>query len=156
MSDQRDWDKELAEIDRMLAKGGGAAPAGPPALPAKAGAPGGAPTEPRAAAPRPVPSGGRRPLAVWLITLLAPLGAAALTIWPYPKACGTMLYVYLAAVLGVIAAAVWAMHTAWHGRRGLAMTVGVLALLFALGLLAAEVLPRTGYAATTLHWTCSS
>lgn len=156
MADQRDWDKELAEIDRLMAKDAGKpAPsgqeqaAGPPAVRPPAGAP---PSRPAAAAP----PAGRRGLAVWLITLLGPIGAAALTIWPYPKACGLMLSVYLVGVLGVVAAAIWAMHTAWVSRRGLAMIVAVATLLAGLMLAAAEVLPRTGYAAQALTWTCST
>lgn len=160
MADQRDWDKELAEIDRLMAKDKGTAKpapaakggtAGPPATRAEA-RPEAQPSRPVAAAPR----AGRRGMAVWLITLLGPIGAAALTVWPYSRACGMLLGVYLVGVLGVIAAAIWGMHTAWVSRRGIAMIVAVATLIAGLILAAAEVLPRTGYAAHALTWTCST
>lgn len=159
MADQRDWDKELAEIDRLMAKDAGAARPEPTAKGVPAGPP--APRAPgaQAAAPRPQPAevrSGRRGLAVWLITLMGPIGAAALTVWPYSKACGVMLWVYLVGVAGVLAASIWAMHAAWLARRGIAMIVAVATLVAALALLAAEILPRTGYAAQALTWGCST
>lgn len=160
MADQRDWDKELAKIDRLMTKQGGQAPApeaaraGPPARrePAEAASPG---TSQRPAAPA---SEGRNRggFAVWLITLLGPIGAAALTVWPYPRTCGMFLWVYLVGVLGVLAAGIWAMRTAWESRRGVPMVIGLATLLAALVLAAAEVLPRVGYAAHALTWTCST
>jgi hypothetical protein len=161
MADNRDWDKELAEIDRLMAKQGSAPPKPEstavtrPAAPAPGG---GQPPRGSAnpAAPAPRVATGRRGLAVWLITLLGPIGGLALTAWPYPKGCGTMLWVYLVGVVGVVAAAIWAMQTAWQARRGLAMVIGTLTLLFGLALAAAEVLPRIGYASYALTWTCST
>jgi hypothetical protein len=160
MSDQRDWDKEMAKIDRLMAKDAGAPAERPSEGAVPAGTAGRSPRAATAAAPAgraaPAVSGARRGFAVWLITLLGPIGAAALTAWPYPKACGPMLAVYLVGVLAVAAASIWAMRTAWLSRRGWALIVAVAALVAALALLAAEVLPRTGYAAQALAWTCST
>jgi hypothetical protein len=93
---------------------------------------------------------------VWLVALLGPIGAAGLAIWPYPKACGLALGVYLVGVLAVWGASVWAMRTAWAAQRAAAMILGVLALIASLSLAALEVLPRVGYARTSLTWTCSN
>lgn len=160
MTGPRDWDKELAEIDRLMAKGGSTpageapaqVPAPRPAQPPQPAAP------PRAAAPAPQPS---RPqpqvtgLRTWLVTLLGPVGAASLAVWPYARGCGLMLGVYLVGVLAVFGAGVWAMRWAWVARRGAALVVGLLTIIASIALAAAEILPRTGYAAVTAGWVCS-
>lgn len=160
MTGPRDWDKELAEIDRLMAKDAGKAPAPegqPAAVPARAG--GAAPASRQAAAaPVPArPAGGRREaLGLWLLALLGPLGAAALAVWPYPKGCGTMLAVYLVGVAAVAGAGIWTMRAAWLARRGRAHVFGLATLLAALVLAALEILPRIGYAATALAWGCTT
>jgi len=166
MTDNRDWDKELAKIDRLMGKDPGPA-ATPPAGAERAGSPA-APSGPPTAAPavpdragqrRPAPTSGgtsRGGFAVWLITLLGPVGVVALTVWPYPRDCGMLLWVYLVGVAAVLAAGIWAMRTAWESRRGLPMVIGLATLLAALVLASAEVLPRVGYAAHELTWTCST
>lgn len=157
MTGPRDWDKELAEIDKLMA------PQGPGAAEPRASARGDLAASPRssASAPRENPralTGAARPRSatVWLVALLGPVGAAGLAVWPYPKACGLSLGVYLVGLLAVLGAAIWAMRTAWRAQRGLAMVIGTLTLLTALGLAAIEILPRVGYARTSLTWTCST
>ncbi len=163
MTDQRDWDKELAKIDRLMGKDPGKAPpapaggerAGPPA--AASGSPPAAPARAESRRQAPTPTGtARGGFAVWLITLLGPVGVVALTVWPYPRDCGMLLWVYLVGVAAVLAAGIWAMRTAWESRRGLPMVIGLATLLAALVLATAEVLPRVGYAAHELTWTCST
>jgi hypothetical protein len=154
MTGPRDWDKEMAEIDKLLAKGGGAAPApspspSPPAVreaPPKSVAP---------AAQAATPVTRRRDLAaVWFRTLIGAVGASALPFWPYSRTCGVMFYLYLVGTLGVIAAGIWAMRGAWTHRRGVALIGGLLVLLAGLGFAAIEVLHRTSFAATRLAWIC--
>jgi len=158
MADPRDWDKQMAEIDRLMAK------SGPPAKPAPMGAPAPVPTAPAAVrreAPAAVASsaapamtrGGL--LGLWALALMGPLGAASLAIWPYPKGCGTMLAVYLVGVAAVAGAGIWTMRASWVARRGLPHLLGLATLLAALGLAALEILPRVGYAATALTWGCT-
>lgn len=154
MTGPRDWDKEMAEIDRLMAADK------PAALPSGGGAPANAPARRESAAPS-APSGGgaaparRRDLVgVWLKVLLGALGGAALFYWPYGKSCGTFLYAYLLGVAAVTAAGLWAMRGAWTHRRGLAHVAGLLVFLLGLGLAAAEILPRVGYAAVAHTWTC--
>lgn len=161
MADDRDWDRELAKIDKLMGKDPApAAPASP------------APATQRAAPPTALPAGQtseRKPnasvsvapvagggLRVWLTALLGPVGIAALAMWPYGTTCGTWLWVYLLGVAAVFGAALMTMRTAWQHRRPVAMGVGVLTLIAVLGLAAMIVLPRIGYAAVSLTWTCST
>ena len=143
----RDWDKELADIDKLIAAGAGDAPAAPAAsgkarLPAPSG--GGA-----------VAPGGRRAaLFTWLRLGLGLTLGAAMAQWPYTHGCGLPLYAYLGAVGGVITAAFWSTVSSWRTRSGFAHTLSIGLLLWG-GLLAArEVLPRTGYAKQAATWTC--
>lgn len=153
MTGPRDWDKELADIDKLIgsepakalpAPQGAAAPAARPA--------GGAAAPTRAAGPNHT----IRPIKVWAVALLGPLGAASLVLWPYGRACGVSLGVYLVGVLAVFGASVWTMRLAWTARRSTAMIVGLLTLLAACALAALEILPRVGYAKAAHTWICST
>ena len=145
MSQQpRDWDKELAAIDKVMAKapaqlpaqGGGGTPAGRPAAPVNV-------------------VGRKAVFFTWLRVLLAVLVAAAMTQWPYSHACGVNLFIYLGAVGGVIAAGLWSGITSWQRRLGLAHTIALLVTLWGLVLAAAQILPRIGYARHIAQWWCS-
>ena len=160
MTGPRDWDKDLAEIDKMMGaptpKGAGAAeprPSGRGDL-VPSPAPGQSPA-PQATRQQGAPA-RVRPVTLWLVTLLGPLGAAGLAIWPYQKACGLPLGVYLVGALAVWGASIWGMRTAWAAQRAAAMVIGVITLIASLTLVALEVLPRVGYARTSLTWTCST
>lgn len=154
MTGPRDWDKEMAEIDKLMAADrppapSPGAPASPPATRQAAAAP----------APRAVPATGtvarrRDTVGVWSMALLGALGAVALWYWPYTKSCGPMLYGYLIGVAAITGAGLVTMRSSWTHRRGVAHLVGLLTLLAGLAFLAAEVLPRTGYAAESRTWTC--
>ena len=159
MTGPRDWDKELAEIDKLM--GAPPAKAAPPSqLPVH----GTRDAEPSAGRVASASDGGvarsvtrvPRPATVWLVALLGPVGAAGLAVWPYPKACGLPLGVYLVGLLAVWGASIWGMRTAWAAQRAAAMVIGVLTLVASLTLVALEVLPRVGYARTSLTWTCST
>ncbi len=140
MSNQpRDWDKELAAIDKVIARApaeGGAAP--PPA------------SRPVAA----VTVSRKAVFTTWLRVGLAIVLAAAMTQWPYPNGCGLNLFIYLGAVAGVVVAGLWSTITSWYRRLGLAHTLSVLVTLWGLVLAAREILPRVGYAKVALRWLC--
>ena len=153
MAEPRDWDKEMAEIDKIIASGKAPPPApSTPALPAGSAPPRSA--SPVAAVPAQIRTRGRDKAGVWFRTLLGAAGAAALPFWPYGKTCGTMLYLYLVGTLGVIAAGIWAMRGDWIHRRGVAHVGGMLVLIAGLGLAAIEIIHRTGFAAGRLGWIC--
>ena len=133
MSDQpRDWDRELADIDRLMAKQGGA-PAG-------------------GTTPAPV---RRRSVALtWFWVGLAVALAAALVLWPYQKTCGLQLFFFLgAAGITLIAGFLGAINS-WAHRRGFAHVLSLLVILWAGIVAARELLPRVGYAKAAQTWTC--
>jgi hypothetical protein len=146
----RNWDKELAKVDKQLASLSdeqllGAAPAAPLAAqkdPARPSA-----KSPPAPASSAAGSGkGTSAIGVYGRLTLAVLVGAAMYIWPYPAQCGVGLAGYLAAVGVVIAGGLWASVWTWRHRAGKAHTLSLLVMLWGLVLGAIQVLPRTGYA----------
>jgi hypothetical protein len=130
----RDWDKELADIDRAIAR---------------QPAPGGGAVTPGPAAPR------RRFVALaWFWTSIAVLLAVALLVWPYDKNCGVRLIFFLGAVLMALLLAGFGAFAGWAHRQGLALLLSLLVILFAGIMAAGEILPRTGYAKEARPWTC--
>jgi hypothetical protein len=149
----RNWDKELADIDRVIGKQGtpppgSASPALPPA--------GTASPTPRVATVV-EPAIARRSVALtWFWVGLAVLLSAALPLWPYGKTCGLQLFFYLgAAALAFLAGATGAVHS-WRNRRGLAHLIALIVVVFAGVMGAREVLPRIGYAVQAETWLCPS
>jgi hypothetical protein len=151
MTAPRDWDKELAAIDKAMERmpAGGNAPAPVPAPASPAG-----PTR-RAAEPAAAPVRAGRPTTTWLRVLLVLALAVAMPFWPYEHRCGLNLYLYLAAAAVLVLAGIWGAARAWHARLGRAHVLSILVIVWGLGLVAADVLPRVGYAAARLPWTCS-
>ena len=141
MSDQpRDWDKELAAIDKAMAR----APAPAAGAPVATKGP---------ALPAAVPK--RAALATWLRVLLGLVLAGAMTQWPYAHECGLELLVYLGAALTVIVAGVWSGISSWYRRLGWAHTLSLLVVLWGIFLASREILPRVGYAKHLAYWVCS-
>ena len=129
----RDWDKELANIDRAMAK------------------------QAESPASRPVPTAPppKRFIALaWFWALLAILLAVALIVWPYDRSCGIRLIFFLGACLLALLAGVVGGVTGWAHRQGLPFVLSLLVLLWAGVMAAREVLPRVGYARQNLEWTC--
>jgi hypothetical protein len=154
----RDWDKELAEIDKLIESG----PAVPAQVPAKQK--GGAP----AARPSAQSSGGSAPQAggrlanfrysttmTWVRLVLAALVGVGMTQWPYTHGCGMELYGYLAAVGGVIVASFWSLVSSWKSRSSLAHGLSIVLLFWGSALAAREILPRIGYAKQAATWECT-
>jgi hypothetical protein len=144
----RDWDKEMAEIDKIIAK----QPVGAPGKPVPAGA-GSASPAPRAALPAPVRN-RRSVLTAWIRVALGVAVAVGVTQWPYAHACGMLLYAYLAAAGGVVLAGLWGAVTSWHRRMGLAHIISLLVTIWGAGLLAQTVLDRSNYARHPGVWVC--
>ena len=155
MADQpRDWDKEMAEIDKLISK----QPAGPQA--------GSIPTQ-RAGAPPSLPAPGRpgpdvparlprkrERAATWVWVVLAAALAVLLVLWPRANDCGLGLLYYLAGVAALLITGLFGARASWRRHQGLAHTLSLLAIGGALVLAAQEVLPRTGYARNAARWTC--
>ena len=134
----RNWDRELAEIDKAIAR----QPAPSPA-----------PTGGGPGSPSPQPS--RRFVALtWFWTCLALMLAVALPLWPNDKSCGLRLVFYMGAAGIALLMGVLGALSSWSYRRGLAHLLSLLAIVWAGIIAAREILPRTGYAEQELHWTC--
>ena len=152
----RDWDKELAEIDKIIAKqplpGSAAGGAGAPPVPAARAAPATAAAARPAALP--APPARRAVLTTWIATALGVIVAVGVAQWPYQHACGLALYGYLAAAGGVALVGLWGAVTAWRRRVGLAHTIALLVTLFGGLLVGKAVLDRSGYVKQPATWAC--
>jgi len=148
----RDWDKELAQIDKLIASGAGqqTPPAAAPPAPA-APAPRG-----RAAAPAPEGPRPRSVVFTWVRLLLGLAVGVGITQWPYARGCGLLLFAYLGAVGGVIVAGLWSTVSSWRTRSAFAHMLSLALVFWGAILGAREVLPRVGYARTSASWFCSA
>jgi hypothetical protein len=154
---ERDWDKELARIDKQLesvsdaqlfpekTKPGAATP------PGGASASAGAAVSPRVAADR---AAARSWPAILRLTLSVLLGVGIL-FWPYENRCGIGLTGYLIAVAAVVGSGVWSAVWTWRHNAARAHILSILLVAWGVMLGAAEVLPRIGYAKQVLTWSCA-
>jgi cytochrome bd-type quinol oxidase subunit 2 len=96
----------------------------------------------------------------WVRLLLVVILAGAINFWPYAHACGPGLVAYMGAELVILAGGAWVAVRAWQRRTGAAHTVAFAMALWGCALLAAEVLPRIGYAKVDPlappSWSCGS
>jgi hypothetical protein len=129
----RNWDKELADIDKVIDKQPAPVPAGRPAV---------------------TPPERRFVALAWFWTALAVILAVALPLWPNDKSCGLRLVFYLGAAGIALLMGVLGALSSWAYRRGLAHLLSLLAIVWAGVMAAREILPRTGYARQELRWTC--
>lgn len=150
----RDWDKELAQIDKLIAAGAGDAPAASPQTGRRADVQRAAAGsgQPAAAAP----AGRRAVLFTWFRVVLGVLLGAGLTQWPYEKSCGLPLFGYLGGVAALVAVALSGMASSWKSRSGFAHALSVGLLFWGSALAALEVLPRIGYAQHKAAWLCET
>jgi hypothetical protein len=132
----RDWDRELANIDRAISKQ-------------------------QPAATEPVPSGlppptpQRRFVALtWFWTALAVVLAVALLLWPFDRNCGIRLVFFIGAGGLALLAGVIGALTSWAHHRGLAHLLSLVVIVWAGLLVTREILPRVGYAKAARDWTC--
>lgn len=138
MTGPRDWDKELAAIDRAIER----APAAPASQP----------DSPSRGASAPVVRGSAT--RAWGRLLPVVALAVALPFWPYARACGLGLALYLGAIGLLVATGAWAAASAWRHRRPLAHLLALAVIAWGAVLAAREVLPRIGYARVAAVWTC--
>ena len=93
-------------------------------------------------------------LGVWARVLLALGFGTMMASWPYSTACGLPLLGYGSALVTLILAGASAASSAWKYRSGLAHVIALVLVLYGIALGAAELLPRTGYAARHATWVC--
>jgi hypothetical protein len=133
----RDWDRELANIDRTIAKQQPAATG-----PVQTGP------------PIPTPPARRFVALTWFWTGLAVLLAVALLLWPYDKNCGIRLVFFIGAGGLALLAGIIGALTSWAHHRGLAHLLSLLVVVWAGVMVMREILPRAGYAKIARDWTC--
>jgi hypothetical protein len=147
---ERDWDAEMAKIDRQIAE------TSPEKL---------AKTEPVKALPAPKSAAAgavvhqHKPLAAWARLLLGLALGVGMLFWPYPARCGPWLGLYLLGVTVLTAGGVWASVWTWRHRTPRAHLLALLLILEGLVLGGLQILPRTGYAKPDAGhpatWSCS-
>ena len=144
MTADRDWDKELAKIDKQIESVADAQlfPQKPDARPSEIKR-----VEEQRATTSSWP-------AILRLTLSVALGVGIL-FWPYGTRCGFGLTGYLIAVTAVLGSGIWSALWTWRHRTGRAHALSILLIVWGLILGATEVLPRIGYAKQSLPWSCS-
>lgn len=80
------------------------------------------------------------------LILVFALGVA-LAFWPYENQCGSGLLGFLGVEIVIVIGGLWVAFTTWRYRLPKMHALSLLIVLTGLILLAAEVLPRVGYAA---------
>ena len=144
------WDREMAEVDKLLAR----LPDADPYLkgdvtqrrPREGGPALGGATTPVAAAGGARTSGSAAWLGTWARVVLGLLIGVGMTQWPYTHGCGLKLVFYLTGVAAVIAAGFWSSISSWRRRLGVAHVLAQALIIWGLVLAAREILPRVGYA----------
>jgi hypothetical protein len=132
----RDWDREMANIDKAIAK----------QQPAATG-----PVQSGSLPPTPQ----RRFVALtWFWTGIAVLLAVALLLWPFDRNCGIRLVFFIGAGALALLAGVIGAVTSWAHHRGLAHLLSLLVTVWAAVMVVREILPRVGYAKEARDWTC--
>lgn len=144
---ERQWDKEMSQVDKLLAK--------LPTYSSEKPALGGEPTLKRPAASGPVAARhGGTAAGMWLKVALGVALAAGVTAWPYTHVCGLKLMFYFTAIGTVIVTGGWAALASWGRRSGPAHVLALGTLIWGLGLAMLTVLPRLGDSGTAALWFC--
>jgi hypothetical protein len=81
--------------------------------------------------------------------------SAAINFWPYGHACGFGLFTYMFAEVLIVVGGLWTVAWTWQHRMPRGHGVAMAMVGWGLALIAAQVLPRMGYAAEAAHWFCS-
>jgi hypothetical protein len=81
--------------------------------------------------------------------------SAAINFWPYGHACGFGLFTYMFAELLIVVGGLWTVAWTWRHHMPRGHAVAMVMVGWGIALIAAEVLPRMGYAAEAAHWFCS-
>ena len=150
------WDREMAEVDKLLARLPEADPYLKGDVTARhAAGPGGGAT-PGAGVPTLRTTGSAAWLGTWARVALGLLIGIGMTQWPYTHGCGLKLIFYLAGVAAVIAAGFWSSISSWRRRLGVAHVLSQVLIIWGLVLAAREILPRVGYAKAPPNGFCSA
>jgi hypothetical protein len=148
---EHDWDREMREVDKLLAKLPEADPTlgrGVPTVPKTARV-----SSPGAMGPT-TGSTGISAFATWFRVGLGVVLGIGMLVWPYSHVCGAKLMFYLIGASTVVVAGAWGGISSWRRRLGLAHILSLGVLLWGLALVAGVVLPRAGYSNPPALWFC--
>lgn len=164
----RNWEQELAKIDKQLASvsdeqllAQNTAPAGAQ----KAAAAPSASAKPVAAAKSAPPTAATITKTTgswmaWVQLTLAVIAAGGLWFWPWATRCGLNAIGFTAATGAVTALGLWSAIGSWRHRQAYAHVLSFAVMVWGLVLGAREVLPRIGYAiptaARSAGWSCQA
>lgn len=144
----RDWDREMREVDKLLAK----LPDADPTL--GRGVPTARPSQSSIPTIRPTPSGAHRVAATWGRLGLGLLLGVGMLVWPYSHVCGAKLLFYGIGAGTLTLSGVWSAFASWKYRKGFAHVLSILLIIWGLVLVMGVVLPRIGYAGQEAVWFC--
>jgi hypothetical protein len=152
----RDWDREMREVDKLLAKLPDADPSlgrGVPTVPVSP-----RPGLSAAASPGAMhagPARGKAWVTTWMRVGLGVALGVGMILWPYTHACGLRLAFYLTGATLVTVAGVWSALTSWRRRLGIAHTLSIVLIVWGLALAGRQLLPRF-YGKTPVPFLCPS
>jgi hypothetical protein len=141
---ERDWDREMREVDKLLARLPDADPSlgrGVPTVPVSPRA-GIGPTATPGAVHMAGPARGKAWLTTWMRVGLGLALGVGMLLWPYPHACGFKLTFYLIGAGTVAIAGVWSALSSWRRRLGWAHALSIVLIIWGLGLAGRQLLPR--------------
>ncbi len=146
---------DLDKIDKILSQFpdedvGGSGQEAPPKPALKAGKPS---ATTKSEAPR-HPEKPQSPIGAWIRVSAGAVLAIAITQWPYGNACGLGLFLYLAAIVGVLVVGVWAARYTWQTQLVAPHLVALGVVLWGSAIGLFQVLPRVGYAKAEASWIC--
>lgn len=81
--------------------------------------------------------------------------SAAINFWPYGHACGFGLFTYMFAEVLIVVGGLWTVAWTWQHRMPRGHGIAMAMVGWGVALIAAQVLPRIGYAAEAAHWFCT-
>ena len=96
------------------------------------------------------------PVFAWISVAGGVALALGMTQWPYGHSCGAGLAVYLLAAAAVLMVGLWATVHSWNARLVVPHVLALGVVLWGMGLLLFQVLPRVGYAKAEASWGCSA
>ena len=142
----RDWDREMREVDKLLAKLPDADPTlvrGVPTVPVSprpgvGAAGGGGPSALHPAGP----ARGRAWLTTWIRVGLGLALGVGMIAWPYAYSCGFKLVFYLIGATTVTVAGIWGALSSWRRRLGWAHALSIVLIIWGLALAGRQILPR--------------
>jgi len=153
---ERDWDREMREVDKLLAKLPEADPAlgrGVPTVPVSPRPVVGGTDAPGSLQPGVGPARGRAWISTWMRVGLGLALGVGMLVWPYAHACGLKLVFYLIGATTVTVAGVWSALTSWKRRLGIAHALSIILIIWGLALAGRQLLPRV-YGKTPVPFFC--